>query len=1298
MTLPSPLPVRRPHRAPALTPAFVLVFALALAFGAPVPPAAAGQFEFPAWAFDRGNARTFTREYADAGPMIAFGGQSPVIVEYDIDFPAAGSFQLHIAYAAGQPRPVRLLLDGTLIGEVCRTATGAWNTSAVRWEASAAFYVGAGKHTLRLQRPGDFPHVIALRFTSADLPEGWQPDRPNARKLEDPPAPLPFEPYVPAVNLAALRRAIADLTATFGPRYPRGEAWLRRLDALEHELAAASPARTAELTAELVRLRREALVQANPWIDFRHLLLIRRHQSSPDLGLPRNWESNSTLPRRGYRDTLCALDLSRNDAPLTVVFKPDEDVFVGDVDLHFDGQRLLYSSVGTHDHWQVFELPLDRNNPDDPEAPPTAGTPRQLTGEQPDVDSYDACYLPDDRILFTSTACFIGVPCVYGGSHVANLYRMDAHGRNIRQLCFDQEHDWCPTVLNNGRVLYTRWEYTDTPHSNTRLLFHMNPDGTGQMEYLGSNSYWPNSFFYARPVPGHPTRVIAVIGGHHDHPRMGELVLFDPALGRHEAGGVVQRLPGFGQPVPPIIRDGLTLESWPKFLHPFPVSDKHFLVSCKPAPEAPWGLYLIDVFDNLVPLHQAADSALFEPVALRSTPRPPVIADKVNLARQDALVFLQDIYAGDGLRGVPRGTVKALRLFTYHFAYQGMGGLLGVLGADGPWDIKRVLGTVPVHPDGSATFRVPANLPISVQPLDDEGKALQLMRSWMTAMPGEVVQCVGCHERQNSTPLPRAVTALNHPPSDITPWYGPTRGFSYPREVQPVLDQHCVRCHDGQPQPDGTRPADLRGTVKLTDWKSVTPGNGGEHAGRFSVGYTELHRYVRRPGIESDYHLLTPLEFHADTTALVQLLRKGHYGVQLDPEAWDRLITWIDLNCPYHGTWSEEIDDPGPQRARRRDLLKLYAGLDDDPEAIVPVPPSRYGGRPAAPSTTAAPAPASPPSPARAATPAPAPAPDPEPVAPVLAGWPFDPADAVRRQKAAGAVTRETLDLGDNLRLHLTLIPAGSFVMGSATGEADERPCHLVRIEHSFWMATHEIDNRTFARFDPGHDSRVEDKNAYQFGIHGYPANHPDQPVVRVSWDEAMAFCDWLSQRTGRRVTLPTEAQWEYACRAGSASPFHFGDLSTDFSPHANLADAKLTEFASDPYTVDVPLANPTPYDDWIPKDARFNDGALLTVAPGRYRPNVWGLHDMHGNAAEWTRSDDTSYPGSRSGTSDPAAPGDAAYGPGRRVVRGGSWRDVPARSTASFRLAYPSWQRVYNVGFRVVMEDPAPRMASAMP
>ncbi|MFV2070139.1 MAG: SUMF1/EgtB/PvdO family nonheme iron enzyme, partial [Pirellulales bacterium] len=719
---------------------------------------------------------------------------------------------------------------------------------------------------------------------------------------------------------------------------------------------------------------------------------------------------------------------------------------------------------------------------------------------------------------------------------------------------------------------------------------------------------------------------------------------------------------------------------------------------------------LVEVFPNLLLLREEPGHALLEPIPLRKTPKPPAIAEKVDLANREATVYLSDIYAGDGLRGIPRGTVKSLRIFTYHYAYQKMGGLLGVVGMDGPWDIKRVIGTVPVFEDGSAKFHIPANTPISIQPLDEQGKALQLMRSWMTAMPGEVVACSGCHASPRRTPRPLPTQAQSAPVAEVKPWYGPTRGFSYAREVQPVIDKYCLGCHDGA-TPASFSPPDLRGDVQITDWRSVTPGNGGVHAGKFSLGYAELHRYVRRPGIESDYHMLEPMEFHADTTELVQMLDKGHHNVRLDAEAWDRLITWIDLNCPYHGTWGEQIDHPGLQRRRRRELLKRYAGIDDDPEAVLQTaatnlsqkevdslprpgdvavrtglgtgsknvaknPPNRRRfseNRRTEPGFATAPKKVEP------VLPEPSPLEEPQVV--TCPDWPFPSDEARRRQQAAGAKTTRTVELGNGVALKLVRIPAGQFIMGSRAGGIDERPVKRVRVERPFWIGTCEVTNEQFHRFDAFHDSRVESKNAYQFGIHGYPVNRPEQPVVRVSWNEAVRFCDWLSQRTGLRFTLPTEMQWEYACRAGTATSLFYGDLDADFSKFANLADATLSKFASDPYTVDTPLVNPPKYDDWIPKESRFNDGSLLSVAPGHYRPNAWGLFDMHGNVAEWTRTATRPYP------HDAADGRDTLTVEGRRVVRGGSWRDRPERCTSSFRVRYAPYQRVFNVGFRVVCE-----------
>lgn len=1027
-----------------------------------------------------------------------------------------------------------------------------------------------------------------------------------------------------ALDSRALRLAIEDLSATFGTRYPRGGEFLAALDALEARRErlgrdAANSGERVRFADDWDRLKREALL-ANPLLDFDRLLVIRR--GARNLGLPTNWESNSSIAAGGYDNELCILSPVGHESGLKTLFRPEQGRFIGDVDLHWNADRMLFSMPGDNGRWQVFEMRADGT-----------GLRQVPLIHQPDVDNYDACYLPDGGIMFSSTAAFSGVPCVRGSAHVSNLYRLDAAGR-IRRLTFDQDHNWCPTVMNDGRVMYLRWEYADIPHYVSRILFRMNPDGTNQAELYGSNSYWPNSMFYARPIPGDPSRFVAVVSGHHDTRRMGELVLFDPARGRFEANGVVQRIPGRGQPVKPVIRDRLVSDSWPKFLHPWPLSARYFIVSCQPSPTANWGIYLVDTFDNLQLIKEIPGQALLEPIPLRKTPVPAAIPDKVNLESKEATVSITDIYAGPGLAGVPRGSVKRLRLFTYQFAYQGMGGQVDRVGLDGPWDVKRILGTVPVEPDGSACFKVPANTPISIQPLDQDGRALQLMRSWMTAMPGEFVSCAGCHEQQNAGQPVRKAAAPKRPPSELVPWYGPPRGFSFRREVQPVLDRYCVACHDG-----------TRAVPDLTDRPDVhTTGRDGAYNenSRFPPSYYELRYHVRGPGIESDMNLLNPGEYHAGTTRLVRMLDKGHHGVKLDGEAWDRLITWIDLNTPAHGTWTEFCGDARVrrQRERRIEMNRLYANLSEDPED--PVPPVLWGGRPVGR----------------------------EPVAP-LAPKPAEP--PVARVAPVDGPAR-SIDLGNGIKLDLVYLAPGRFMMGSDSGFVDEQPRREVVVDRGFWMGRFEITNEQYELFDPAHDSHLEDVDFLQFEVEtrGYPLNGPRQPVCRVSWRRAMEFCAWLSAKTGLRFSLPTEAQWEFACRAGGASAMNYGTTRDDFSRHANLADDAFR--VVDTFSWGLPSGAIPP---WRPAIGGIKDGHRVSAPAGSFAPNAWGLHDMHGNVAEWTR--DTYVPRGRAV--------DAAAERSLKSVRGGSWYDRPQEATSSYRGVYPDWMRVYDVGFRVMCE-----------
>jgi len=1034
------------------------------------------------------------------------------------------------------------------------------------------------------------------------------------------------------INLKALRMAVGDLAEAHPKKFTDRQAIVKKIDEFEkilpdiQEKVRKGDPQGVATGREFLSFRR-AIMLRNPLFDFDELLLVRRSESSPRLGLPQNWMANCALPRDGFHNAIVRFSYRDPDSQLKVLYQPEKDVFVGDVDLHFNADKLLFSSVGSDKCWHVYEIGADGRKL------------RQITPTgDADVDHFDACYLPDGRIIFANTSGFQGVPCIGGNSPCANLLIMNADGTGIRRLCFDQDQNWSPTMLPNGTVLYSRWEYTDTSHYFSRLLMSMNPDGTAQREFYGSNSYWPNAMFYARPIPGDTNKFVAIVSGHHGVSRMGELVLFDKSKGRHEVDGVIQRIPGYGKRVEPIIKDGLVNNSWPRFLHPWPLDEKYFLVAGKISSGNPWGLYLADVFDNMVLLRSEPGLALLEPIPLRKTATPPVIPDKVKKGQKDAVVYIQNIYEGPGLRGVPRGTVKSLKVFHYEYAYRFTGGHWAI-GVEGPWDARRILGTVDVETDGSAVFKVPANVPISLLPLDAEGKSLQLMRSWFTAMPGEVVSCIGCHENLNDAPPMKVTIASRRKPGNLTPWRGKTRGFSFMREVQPVLDRYCVGCHDGGEKAKG------RPVLSAKQGKA------------FPNSYLQLHPYVRRNGPEGDYHLLTPLEFHADTSELVQMLTKGHHNVKLDAESWDRIIKWIDLNCPAYGSWSERGMKKPEMVERRRELNRRYSFLDYDTEEI--------GAERTKPVSFQAPKTVADTS---------------KPVS--IQGWPLSDAQAgsLQKQAAVAGKTRRIIELGDGVTMALVRIPAGRYVMGDSEGCPDEKPRKIVEIKKAFWMGATEVTTAQYNRYVPSHRNGYYDMHWKDQTGRGYPVDGPTLPVIRISCDQAQAYCKWLSGKIGRKATLPTEAQWEWACRAGTGTPLSYGGLDTDFSKFANLADVQIRRLAVKGINPQ-PLANPSEIEDFVPKDARFDDGVLHLAKVGSYGANRWGLHDMHGNVAEWTSS---KY---RSPSQNPVSSKTVARDD-LRVVRGGSWGDRPKSGRSAYRWRYPSWQRVFDVGFRIVIED----------
>ena len=1044
------------------------------------------------------------------------------------------------------------------------------------------------------------------------------------------------------LNMDAIRLAFADMKQS-GSYH--SDAYQPLMDELE-ELVKKGFDGISQMDGQAIRDAEKALaikrtiLLSNPLLDSDKIIATRyktgrnaRQIMSPSLGTQsNNWSNQQSAKRRGFDAEIVELSGLRNDIRLRSVYKTQDSASIADLKMHWDGDRVMFTSLMPDRRWNVFEVKLDG----------TGFRPLVETVE-PELEFYDGAYLPDGRVIANANIGYHGVPCVNGSDPVGNMMLYEPETKNLRRLTFDQDANWNPVIMHNGRIMYTRWEYTDLTHYYSRIVMHVNPDGTENKALFGSGSMFPNSTFDIQPLPGRPSAFAGIISGHHGVARSGRLLLFDPMKARKGTEGVIQEIPYRNRPVENLIKDELVNGVWPQFIKPMPLDDKYFLVSAKLTPDDLWGIYLVDVFDNVTCLIKQEGEGFISPVPVRKAATPPVIPDRVKLDDKEATVFIQDIYEGEGLRGVPRGIVKELRIHAYEYAYINSPSDHYAQGIQSGWDIKRLMGTVPVEEDGSVIFKIPANTPVSLQPLDADGAAVQWMRSWFTAMPGEVVSCVGCHEDQNRIAIPKRVIASQKAPVGITKPEGGVRSFTFDLEIQPILDRACVACHTGE-----GRAFDLQGGKK-------------DRRG-YGTAYLNLHPYVRRQGPEADMTVLQPYEYHANTSELTRLLKKGHYHVQLTDAEWRKIYNWIDYNAPDKGTFTATAYNGFPYKGfdqieRRIELANKYAlesGVDWKKEIagyaewlkskgeITPVRPERK--------------------------------PREEAKEVKIEGWPFAVSEPLLN-------ARKKVELAPGVHLTLVYIPAGQFVMGSNhPAHPDVSPASKVEIKKPFWMGEVEITNEQYQALVPEHDSRFVDQFWKDHVGPGYPANLPHQPVIRVSYNDAAEFCRKLSEKTGLKITLPTEAQWEWACRAGGDKDFWFGDLNTDFSAYENLADAQLSKMAVT--GVDPQPMRRTdswfPYYNFIPKAESIDDGNMLQTASDAYRPNPFGLFSMHGNIAEWTRSGYLPYPYNEN--SDETS----AY----KVVRGGSYIERPKFAAAYARKAYYPWQRVFNVGFRVIIEE----------
>ncbi|MHB1308217.1 MAG: HzsA-related protein, partial [Limisphaerales bacterium] len=599
-----------------------------------------------------------------------------------------------------------------------------------------------------------------------------------------------------------------------------------------------------------------------------------------------------------------------------------------DCDLDYDGREILFSWRRTpRDGYQLFTVRTD-------------GTGlRQLTDGP--HHNYNACWLPDGGIAFLSTRTSRFAYCWI--SPVGVLHRMERDGSKVTPLSANIVNDFTPSVMHDGRILYSRWEYVDKPAIPIQSLWTIRPDGTGLAGYFGNRVLSPATFMEARTIPGR-SEVLCVLTSHNG-PCRGAIGLVDIQHGNNSPASLRNLTPevDIGQTVR---GDGNSIRG--PYESPFPIDPEFFLVSKRGTVllrsyEGARQARLVDPLDGL---------GFYSPQPLRTRARPPVLARQLDVVDTSsggpphrvetsgvawATVVLQDVYRGLE-PWVKRGEVKeicvveemrkAVRTDVNNRAF---GFQFPVISCGATYAGKQVWGYAPVAEDGSASFPIPAGRPIYFLALDAEGRAVQRMRTFTHLMPGEVQGCIGCHEPRDQTvaaPLtrPRAPTPLRPPD------WGEGIGFDYTAHVQPVLDAHCVRCHSGPTPP---RKVDLCGDK--TDFFNVSYewlARGRQRSGEAEWDSPYVSWIPTYNGMEQNILEVTPKAWGSPRSPLADLLLAGHpdtNGVprlEMEPREIRRLLTWMDLNVPYYGT-SETAhpDRPGCRQFLPPDLDRTLADV-----------------------------------------------------------------------------------------------------------------------------------------------------------------------------------------------------------------------------------------------------------------------------------------------------------------------------------------------------------------------------------
>jgi len=894
----------------------------------------AGSLEIPAWTFDRGNVSIYASpdHYADAGPVVGSepGQKGDSAVEYDIDFPVDGDYTLHVSYTSAEARPVEVFLDGKSMGMCCLDVTFGSapyeepvvftsNSSGAskRWEGVTKqgqlvqMPLTKGKHTLKFSRKGPLPNLLTLRIGSlASLPKGWKQPPRKMRHFDRVPVKQRSVFLPPdAVNIGALRLAVRDMIRTFGSRYPQGPTYLKRLDELDKQsrtvLASrggrgfvmtsswaseeGTPPADRTIEGKLAVLRREALL-GHPELVFDKLLFVKRN--------PYNGHIYEDHHQKQMGGSLCILSPVSPEGKVTDIAPQLAGGLFSRFDLSFDGKKVVFGYRTKDKPFRIYEMGIDGRGlrqltfVTDAETK-GAGKNWNTARSEADLHDTDPVYLPGGKIMFVSTRSMQNVFCF--PATVTNLYVMDGDGKNMHRLSSSPLTEMGPCLLDDGRVAYTRWEYVDKGLGNGQSLWAVRPDGSGVDHVYKNSVLRPSGMLHPRSIPG--SRRIVTVGNPHCGRAGGPVIVVDNRITRRSPEAMTCITPEIGYPC-------MYTAQWEMgyFLEPHPFSEKFFLVSHMPGvvdkkKPTKYGIYALDAWGNRAELYGAPEISCSQPTPVRPRRRPTEIAPVETagtVREQEGTVFIQDVYKG--MTGIARGRVKYVRVMGVLPWPWSENGIFR-LGLAGNVHRKKVYGVAKVHEDGSAQFTAPARQNILFQALDEDFMVLQHMPTFINLMPGENRSCIGCHEHRKKAPAMRArPLALGLPAQPLAPQPGDTgpRMVHYAADVQPVLDRHCVGCHSG---------ADPKGRLDLTGVPTETWNRSYENIlgkGLVSSRHCGFGRSGFRPS--------PPLSFGSHLSKLAAQIRQAPCKGKITREEFVRVVTWIDANTPYYGTYEGKRD------------------------------------------------------------------------------------------------------------------------------------------------------------------------------------------------------------------------------------------------------------------------------------------------------------------------------------------------------------------------------------------------------